>query len=229
MNNSENITEVVAGLLAAQAEFEVLSKSSNNPFFNSKYIALPDLVQAVNPTLSKHGLGISQLVSNIDGQSALTTILFHTSGQYISSTTPLHLSKNDPQAHGSAITYMRRYAYMSILGLVADEDDDGNAASNNSSQRQAPKQTSATSSPSTGSNGSSLASKVATAAGSGKGITENQSRAIWAITHKTLNMTDPEMLDAIQGIINREVGSLNELTLDEAKILIETFKNQANQ
>ena len=227
MNNSDNIIEVVGALLAAQAEFEVLSKSSDNPFYHSKYIALPDLVVAVNPTLTKHGLGISQLVSNIDGQSALTTILFHTSGQYISSTTPLLLSKNDPQAHGSAITYMRRYAYMSILGLVADEDDDGNASSvvnnrqttNSSQSRPAP----------ANNGGASLASKVASAAGSGKGITENQSRAIWAITHKTLNMDDSAMLEAIAGIINREVGGLDQLTLDEAKILIETFKTQANQ
>lgn len=37
--------------------------------------------------------------------------------------------KNDPQAHGSATSYAKRYAYMAVLGLVADEDDDGNKAS----------------------------------------------------------------------------------------------------
>jgi len=36
--------------------------------------------------------------------------------------------KEDPQAQGSAVTYARRYAYMSVLGLVADEDDDGQRA-----------------------------------------------------------------------------------------------------
>lgn len=223
MNNSENITEVVGALLAAQAEFEVLSKSSDNPFFHSKYIALPDLVVAVNPTLTKYGLGISQLVSNLDGQSALTTILFHTSGQYISSTTPLHLSKNDPQAHGSAITYMRRYSYMSILGLVADEDDDGNAASSAShnNNRQAPKKAEQP----------SLNDAVAAAAGtrprpaSNKSVTEPMVRAIWAITHKSLNMNDPEMFDAIDAVIQRKVSELTELTFDEARLLIEHFKS----
>ena len=41
----------------------------------------------------------------------------------------LHLPKSDPQGQGSAVTYARRYSYMSVLGLVADEDDDGNKAS----------------------------------------------------------------------------------------------------
>ena len=36
--------------------------------------------------------------------------------------------KEDAQAQGSAITYARRYALMSMLGLVADTDDDGEAA-----------------------------------------------------------------------------------------------------
>lgn len=38
--------------------------------------------------------------------------------------------KNDPQAVGSAITYMRRYALGAILGLNIEDDDDGNAAAN---------------------------------------------------------------------------------------------------
>jgi hypothetical protein len=56
-------------------------------------------------------------------------MLLHKSGQFIADTALLHLVKDDPQAHGSAMTYLRRYSYMAILGLVADEDDDGNAAS----------------------------------------------------------------------------------------------------
>ena len=37
-------------------------------------------------------------------------------------------TKADPQGMGSAVTYARRYSYMAIIGLAA-EDDDGNAAS----------------------------------------------------------------------------------------------------
>lgn len=44
------------------------------------------------------------------------------------------LAKADPQGAGSAITYARRYALVSMLGLNVDEDDDGNHASNKVSQ-----------------------------------------------------------------------------------------------
>jgi len=38
------------------------------------------------------------------------------------------LSKHDPQAMGSAITYGRRYSLSAMLGIVTEEDDDGNMA-----------------------------------------------------------------------------------------------------
>jgi hypothetical protein len=37
----------------------------------------------------------------------------------------LLLSKIDPQGQGSGVTYARRYALVSVLNLVADDDDDG--------------------------------------------------------------------------------------------------------
>jgi hypothetical protein len=51
------------------------------------------------------------------------------SGEYISANSTMHPTKSDPQSIGSAITYHRRYALCSILGLNVDEDDDGNKAS----------------------------------------------------------------------------------------------------
>ena len=126
---SESIQELAKALLAAQAEFSAVPKGSDNPFYKSKYAALPDVVKHAGPVLSKHGLAVSQFVDNVNGEDALTTYLIHSSGEWISHSMLLHLVKNDPQAQGSAITYARRYSYMACLGLVADEDDDGNAAS----------------------------------------------------------------------------------------------------
>jgi hypothetical protein len=139
---SETIQELAKALLAAQAEFSAVPKGSDNPFFKSKYAALPDVVKHAGPVLSKHGLAVSQFVDNVNGEDALTTYLIHSSGEWISHSMLLHLVKNDPQAQGSAITYARRYSYMAALGLVADEDDDGNAASkpSNFSRQSAPLQ-----------------------------------------------------------------------------------------
>jgi hypothetical protein len=126
--NSPEINELAAALVAAQAEFGAVPKGSINPFFKSKYAALPDVVAHASPVLAKHGLAISQFISNQTGFDTLVTYLLHKSGQFMSHTMLLHMVKADPQAQGSAVTYARRYAYMSVLGLVADEDDDGQRA-----------------------------------------------------------------------------------------------------
>ena len=64
---------------------------------------------------------------NENGRLNITTMLAHSSGQYISSTLTMTVTKLDPQAIGSAITYGRRYALAAMVGL-AQEDDDGEKA-----------------------------------------------------------------------------------------------------
>jgi hypothetical protein len=122
---SESIELLASALVKAQGEFSAVAKESFNPFFKSKYAALPDVVRHASPILSKHGLAVSQFMAEDD---TLVTYLLHESGQFISHTTTMHLTKEDAQGSGSAVSYYRRYSYMSCLGLVADEDDDGNAA-----------------------------------------------------------------------------------------------------
>jgi len=136
MISSKEINELATALVAAQAEFSAVPKGSTNPFFKSKYAALPDVVAHAAPVLARNGLAVTQSISfgisMAQGQlpfDTLTTTLMHKSGQYIENEMLLHLPKQDPQGQGSAVTYARRYSYMAILGLVADDDDDGNAAS----------------------------------------------------------------------------------------------------
>lgn len=125
MERSESLSELAGALNKFQSEMGKVVFDSNNPFFKSKYASLSALVSTAKPILAKNGLSVSQLVS--DGGS-VTTMLLHSSGQFLSSTLTLKPVKEDPQGQGSAITYARRYAYASILGIVSDEDDDGNAS-----------------------------------------------------------------------------------------------------
>jgi hypothetical protein len=129
MAKSNEINELAAALVSAQGDFPTVHKDSNNPFFKSKYAGLPEVMAAASPVLTKHGLAISQFVTGDGLNHYLTTYLLHKSGQYIAHDMELLLSRQDAQGQGSAITYARRYSYMAVLGLVADEDDDGNAAS----------------------------------------------------------------------------------------------------
>jgi hypothetical protein len=154
-NASFSITnpKLSAALVAFQGEIGAVAKTSANPFFKSKYAALPDVVAHAQPILAKHGLAVSQTIGfwqTVDGQvlDTLATSLIHESGEYMCDTMRLHLPKDDPQGQGSAVTYARRYAYMAILGLVADEDDDGNAGSKPQAQsRPAQNSAPATASP----------------------------------------------------------------------------------
>lgn len=123
---SDNINELAAALSSFQGEMKAVSFDAVNPYFKSRYATLSALVDAASPVLAKNGLSVSQLCT---GDGAVTTMLIHKSGQYIGDTLKLTPTKNDPQGLGSAITYARRYAYASILGLVSEADDDGNSAS----------------------------------------------------------------------------------------------------
>lgn len=128
MNKSEEIKDLATALCKAQSEMSGAKKKAANPFFKSKYADLKEVIDCAKDALSDNGLSISQFPVSEDGKAGVNTILMHSSGEYIESTLLLACTKQDPQAYGSAITYARRYAYQSILGIPS-EDDDGQRAS----------------------------------------------------------------------------------------------------
>ena len=128
MNKSDDIKELAAALCKAQGEMGGAAKDSNNPFFKSKYSDLGSVIRAIKQPFVDNGLSYSQLPLSQDGLVGVTTILMHTSGQWLSSELLLKPVKADPQAAGSALTYCRRYALQAIAGIPS-EDDDGNMAS----------------------------------------------------------------------------------------------------
>lgn len=106
--------------------------------FSYTYADLGQVVDAVVPVLRAHDLVVLQPPQLVDGQDTVQTLLVHTvTGEQISSTIRL-TDCSTPQAAGSALTYMRRYALCSLLGVVADEDDDGAAATHPQTADRAP-------------------------------------------------------------------------------------------
>lgn len=124
-----NMAELFAALSKAQAELKPAIRDSNNPFFKSRYADLPSVWTAAQEVLAKNGLSVIQMpVGGENGVIGLTTVLAHSSGGEINSTMYMKPVKDDPQGHGSCITYMRRYALAAFVGIVQD-DDDANTAS----------------------------------------------------------------------------------------------------
>ena len=121
MENKQNIFKAISEF---QQEVPVIHKDTQG--FGYTYADLPKIFEVINPLLKKHGLGFTQ---PLEGKS-IRTIIFHIeSGETLESVIDIPQEvdlkgMNDFQVLGSAITYLRRYAISSILGLVTDKDTD---------------------------------------------------------------------------------------------------------
>ena len=114
-------------LAAFQQEVPVIHKGTQG--FGYSYADLPAIFEKINPLLAKHGLGFTQLLNSKDSSNYIVTVIFHVeTGESIESQTiiPQVVLKgmNDYQSFGSGVTYFRRYALSSALGLVTDKDTD---------------------------------------------------------------------------------------------------------
>ena len=111
-------------LAAFQQEVPVIHKGTQG--YGYSYANLSTIFEVINPLLKKHGLGFTQLV----GTNEIKTIIFDiSSGETIETTTNIPdnvdlKGMNKFQVLGSAITYIRRYALSSALGLITDKDTD---------------------------------------------------------------------------------------------------------
>ena len=123
MKTSESIKELASALNKAQSEMSGAKKGSNNPFFKSKYADLAEVINCAKDALHNNGLSISQFPIAEDNRAGVETILMHVSGEYLGNVLLLPCAKQDPQGAGSAITYARRYAYQSVLGIPSEDDD----------------------------------------------------------------------------------------------------------
>jgi len=122
-------------LASFQQEVPIIHKGTEG--YGYSYADLPAILPIITPLLAKHGLGFTQLGTG----TGIKTIIFHSeSGEILESLFDIpqgvSLAKmNDFQVLGSAITYMRRYALSSALGLVTDKDTD---AGGEQGKKQAP-------------------------------------------------------------------------------------------
>lgn len=131
LKHSEQINEISASLAKAQGEMKPAVFNRVNPHFKSRYADFTSCMDACRLPLSKNGLAVTQLPSfSGDGRFILTTLLLHSSGQWMACEFPMNTKTDNIQAIGSAMSYAKRYSLCGMLGIVADEDidDDGNHA-----------------------------------------------------------------------------------------------------
>lgn len=115
------MSELTKALIQFHKDVDKIEKNARANY--GKFADLANVLSTVTPALLKNDLVLTQTFI----ENALVTTLRHVSGEEINSTCDLVLSegRNKTQEWGKAVTYQRRYAVCSILGIVADMDTDG--------------------------------------------------------------------------------------------------------
>src|SRR5712675_1066699 len=134
--SSESVAAIATALAKAQTELSnpekamvgtVYNVGSNTPQ-SFRYASLSSGLDIVRKTLGGHQIAIAQTtdIDRASGMVNLTTVLLHTSGEWISSDWPVcALSEiSQPRRVGAALTYARRYALFTMVGIAGEDDLD---------------------------------------------------------------------------------------------------------
>lgn len=104
--------------------------------YNYKYADLPSILEAIKEPMKQYGL---VFIQQPDGLGRLKTTIHHKESKgFIEGVIEMKAVDDKAQTYGSMLTYMRRYALVTMLGLNVDEDDDGVLASKKNYQEDVP-------------------------------------------------------------------------------------------
>jgi hypothetical protein len=135
--SSESIGAIAGALAKAQSELTNPEKSLvatiRSPFPREgdrtfRYASLSSGLDIVRKALGKHEIATVQTTSidNDAGLIRLTTVLAHSSGEWVSSDWPVCSVGETAAPHkmGAALTYARRYALFTLVGIAGEDDLD---------------------------------------------------------------------------------------------------------
>jgi hypothetical protein len=144
--SSENVAAIATALAKAQTELSNPEKAMIGTVYNARsdspqsfrYASLSSGLDIIRKVLGSQQIAIAQ-TTNTDRASGtvnLTTVLLHTSGEWISSDWPVcQLSETStPRRMGAALTYARRYALFTMVGIAGEDDLDAPDFANDESK-----------------------------------------------------------------------------------------------
>src|SRR6202051_2421708 len=133
---SENVAAIATALAKAQTELSNPEKAMIGTVYNNRsdspqsfrYASLSSGLDIIRKSLGGQQIAIAQTthIDRTNGMVNLTTVLLHTSGEWISSDWPVcQLSETAaPRRMGAALTYARRYALFTMVGIAGEDDLD---------------------------------------------------------------------------------------------------------
>src|SRR2546429_2396320 len=135
--SSETVAALASALAKAQAELINPEKSltatirtgrSGESERSFRYAPLSSGLDIVRKTLGQHEIATLQttVIDQTAGMVNLTTTLAHASGEWIASDWPVCpiAETANPQHMGAALTYARRYALLTLVGIAGEDDID---------------------------------------------------------------------------------------------------------
>ncbi len=134
--SSESVAAIATALAKAQTELSNPEKAMVGTIYNSRsdssqsfrYASLSSGLDIIRKTLGGQQIVVAQTtdIDRASGTVNLTTVLLHTSGEWISSDWPVcQLSETSaPRRMGAALTYARRYALFTMVGIAGEDDLD---------------------------------------------------------------------------------------------------------
>src|SRR6202166_1725665 len=134
--SSESVAAIATALAKAQTELSNPEKAMIGTVYNARsdspqsfrYASLSSGLDIIRKALGGQQIAIAQTtdIDRANGTVNLTTLLLHTSGEWISSDWPVcQLSETSaPRRRGAALTYARRYALFSMVGIAGEDDLD---------------------------------------------------------------------------------------------------------
>jgi hypothetical protein len=129
-----DLAELAASWVAALGELEDVARgreaiveTKTGGSYRYRYADLGDVLSQARTVLARHGLAVFQVAQVVGEDVNVATTVMHTSGAHLTFAPFVLPAGTTVQATGSSITYGRRYALMSILGLATDDDDGATA------------------------------------------------------------------------------------------------------
>src|SRR5881275_1846131 len=135
--SSESVAALASALAKAQAELINPEKSLTATIRTGRpgegersfrYAPLASGLDIVRKTLGQHEIATVQMtaIDQVAGIVNLTTMLAHASGEWIASDWPVCPIADiaSPQRMGAALTYARRYALFTLVGIAGEDDLD---------------------------------------------------------------------------------------------------------
>ena len=126
MQHSEQIELIAKAMIKIQKNLPAVGKDSKG--YGYDYASLGEVISKLYPIMTTEGVCVSQILDeSVSGGPAITTMLMHSSGQWLSGTYPLAEAGmkgvNSAQQFGAAITYARRYGLLAVIGVPVVDDD----------------------------------------------------------------------------------------------------------